>query len=137
MCLYSGGGGGGGSWMSVFWGPINWGSYIWGGAYIWGFTGHQLLHKNEENLSKVVSRFTEDSLNSINITKDMVLYHIKHLMPGKSPGPDGWHPFFLRELAEELRLPLSKSVVSVQRIEACITAIYKKNELNDYRAVSL
>ena len=106
------------------------------------------VNEDLSDMPEVTSIFTEDSLNSINITEDMVLYRLRHLNTGKSPGPDGWHPFFLRELAEELSLSLSiifnksikGSTVSVEWIEACITAIHKKgakNVLNNYRPISL
>ena len=112
------------------------------------YFGSVFVNEDLSDIPEVTSIFTEDSLNSINITEDMVLYRLRHLNTGKSPGPDGWHPFFLRELAEELSLPLSiifnksikESTVSVEWIEACITAIHKKgakNVLNNYRPISL
>ena len=51
--------------------------------------------------------FTEGPLNSIEFTEDMLLEKLKLLNPSKSPGPDGCHPYFLSELANELCKPLT------------------------------
>ena len=39
-------------------------------------------------------------LTSIVITREMVLEKLNTLNPGKSTGLDGWHPYFLRSLAD-------------------------------------
>ena len=37
----------------------------------------------------------------------MVLENLQDLNPGKTPGPDGWHPYFLKNIAYITSLPLS------------------------------
>ena len=75
----------------------------------------------------------------------MVLYHLKHLIPGKSPG-SGWvAPHLSSGVSRRTRLPLSisfnkcikESTVSVQWIEACITAIHQKGAKKGTKQVSL
>ena len=78
----------------------------------------------------------------------MLLEKLQRLNPSKSPGPDGWHPYFLRELATEVSYPLSilfrkslkKRIVPSNWLKAWITAIHKKvakDVLRNYRPVSL
>ena len=75
------------------------------------FIGEQLRY---------VSRLRSRCINQINLD------------PGKSPGPDNWHPYFLKVLSKELSHPPSilynKSIEEgpSQWLEACITAIHKK-----------
>ena len=68
--------------------------------------------------------------------------------PGKSTGPDGWHPYFLSSLADILSTPLKilfnkslcEGIVLIQWVEACITAIHKKglkSVIGNYRPVSI
>ena len=69
--------------------------------------------------------------------------------PGKSPGPDGWHPFPLKKLRDMIKMPLAilffqkslrEGVVPLQWLEASVTAIHKKglkNYFKNYRAVSI
>ena len=70
------------------------------------------------------------------------------LKSGKSPGPDGWHPHFLKELADFIDKPLSilfqksldEAILSVRWLEATITAVHKKGPkdiLGNYRPISL
>ena len=77
----------------------------------------------------------------------MVNEKIQGLNPGKSPGPDGWHPFPLKRLCDMIKVPLAilfqkslrEGVVSSQCLEASVTAIHKKgleNYFENYRAVS-
>ena len=64
----------------------------------------------------------------------MLLEKLKLLNPSKSPGPDGCHPYFLSELANELCKPLTmlfkKSLKERASpsdwLEAWITAIHKR-----------
>ena len=37
----------------------------------------------------------------------MVSEKIQGLNPGKSPGPDGWHPFPLKQLCDMIKVPLA------------------------------
>ena len=64
----------------------------------------------------------------------------------KSPGPDGWHPIFLKNITDLIssRLIFQKSlnegIVPSQWLEAYISPIYKKGRKNmseNYRPVSL
>ena len=78
----------------------------------------------------------------------MILEKLQALNPSKSQGPDGWHPYFLKELSEELSILLSilfqkslkERVVPADWLRACITAIHKKGAkdiLSNYRPVSI
>ena len=78
--------------------------------------------------------FTGDSLDRLHVSEDVVLNKVNNLDPGKSPGPDNWHPYFLKELSKELSHPLSilynksikEGILPSQWPVACITAIHKK-----------
>ena len=64
---------------------------------------------------------------------DEVRKLLQNLKTGKSPGPDGFHPKFINELADELCLPLYlifKSSISCAKIPkqwkfARVSAIYR------------
>ena len=47
---------------------------------------------------------TQMYLSSINITNVMVLCKLRVLNPGKSTGPNGWHPYFLSRAKNKLAL---------------------------------
>ena len=82
-------------------------------------------------------------------TCDQEVYNIlKDLKIDKSPGPDGFHPRLLKELAEPLAKPLkllfsktfSQSQIPTEWKKARISAIYKKGDPRlacNYRPVSL
>ena len=82
-------------------------------------------------------------LCSIKITDEMVMDKLKSLNPGKSTGPDGWHPYLLLCLADELYAPLRilynksliEGVLPSQWLEACITAIHKKGLKSEITSV--
>ena len=89
-----------------------------------------------------------ECLTKININAATVLKQLKTLNVSKSCGPDNCHPFFLKECAEEIYLPLTdifqKSLSSGEVPEdwrkANITCIFKKGSKQDpgnYRPVSL
>ena len=69
------------------------------------------------------------------------------MKPNKSPGHDKWHPYFLREIADAICIPLSilfqkslKEGAHDSWKKAIIAAIYKKGKKSDpgnYRPVSL
>ena len=106
------------------------------------------VEENLANIPDIPDVFTGDTLNTIVITEEMILEKLQQLNPNKSPGPDGWHPYFLRELAKELSKPLSillqkslkERAVAIDWLRACITAIHKKgakDTVSNYRPVSL
>ena len=77
----------------------------------------------------------------------MILEKLQALNPSKSKGPDGWHPYFLRELSEEISKPLTilfqkslnERVVQTDWFRACINVIHKKGAkdiLSNYRPIS-
>ena len=78
--------------------------------------------------------FLGEYLDAFTITPQMVLNKLRELNPGKTPGPDGWHPYFLKSIADIISIPLScifqkstnEGVVPSQWLQACITAIHKK-----------
>ena len=87
-------------------------------------------------------------LDSFTITPEIVREKLQELNPGKTPGPDGWHPVFLKNISDLVTLPLSilfqksfkEGVVPSQWLKACITAIHKKGAKNlfeNYRPVSI
>ena len=92
--------------------------------------------------------FLGEYLDAFIITQQMVLQKIQEMNPGKSPGPDGWHPVFLKNVADLISQPISilfqksliEGIVPSQWLRACITAIHKKGAKNifeNYRPVSI
>ncbi|KFW03844.1 hypothetical protein N326_11919, partial [Eurypyga helias] len=82
------------------------------------------------------------------VSEDQVGEHLKNLKVHKFMGPDGIHPWVLRELADEITKPLSitfkkswKSVdVPIDRKRGNTTPIFKnikKEDVGNYRPVSL
>ena len=45
-------------------------------------------------------QFTGEHLNTFEITPVKVLKKLQDLNPGKTPGLDGWHPLFLKNVAD-------------------------------------
>ena len=86
-------------------------------------------------------------MSNITITPDLVWKKLKTLNANKSQGPDKWHPFFLKELADEICIPLSnllsKSLEDGTHktwLNAFITAIHKKGSeksVENYRPISI
>ena len=70
-------------------------------------------------------------LTSIVITREMVSEKLNSLNPGKSTGLDGWHPYFLRSLADILCDPLlilftkslKEGIVPSEWLDACIKKV--------------
>ena len=70
------------------------------------------------------------------ITPEMVQEKIQELNLGKTPGPDGWLPVFLKYVSDLITVPMSilfqktlcACIVSSQWLEACVTAIHKKEK---------
>ena len=93
--------------------------------------------------------FIGDPLDTFVIEDEMVLKKLRELKPGKSPGPDMWHPIFLKNIADLISTPLAilfqksldEGTLPSDWLKACVTAIYKnkgKKDLPDnYRPVSL
>ena len=78
----------------------------------------------------------------------MILEKLQDLNPEKSPGPDGWYPVLLKNLAYLINTSLAilfqkslnENLVPFQWLEACITAIHKKglnNLFENYRPVGI
>ena len=89
-----------------------------------------------------------EHLSFVDIKAEKVLKQLKTLNSSKSCGPDQCHPYFLKECAEEIYIPLTeifrKSLRSGEVPEdwrrANITCIFKKGNKQDpgnYRPVSL
>ena len=84
----------------------------------------------------------------LEITESKISKILKKLKPDKTPGPDGLHPRFFRELADCICIPLcllfnktlSLSVLPDAWKRARVSAIYKKENKKlacNYRPVSL
>ena len=106
------------------------------------------VYKEELDNVPHVDDYSGIPLASIIITHEMVMEKLNSLNPGKSTGPDGWHPYFLYSLADILCTPLTilfntslrEGIVPPQWLEACITAIHKKglkSVVGNYRPVSI
>ena len=100
-----------------------------------------------ENIPESPSYNVGEVLTTLNITPEIVLRKLKGLNPNKTPGHDRWHPYFLREIADDICVPLSilfnkslKEGAHSSWLKAVITAIYKKGVKSDpgnYRPVSM
>ena len=88
------------------------------------------------------------SMPKLEITESKISKILKKLKPDKTPGPDGLHPRFFRELADCICIPLcllfnktlSLSVLPDAWKRARVSAIYKKENKKlacNYRPVSL
>ena len=82
------------------------------------------------------------------ITESKIAKVLSKLKPDKSPGPDGLHPRFFKEMAEYMKVPLciifnlslSRGVLPAKWKKARVSAIYKKENkkvASNYRPVSL
>ena len=91
---------------------------------------------------------TEVQIEDLQVTVDMIAKKLKSVNPTKSPGPDNIHPRVLKELSDELSIPLQivfESSLEDGEIpddwrEASISAIFKKGKrslASNYRPVSL
>ena len=93
-------------------------------------------------------RHFNEALADMDISPETVAKKLKGLKINKSPGPDGHHPYVLRELAIELSVPLS-IVFRKSLDEGClpqawkdahVTPLFKKGKKSspgNYRPVSL
>ena len=93
-------------------------------------------------------RYEGEKLDNFTIPPETLLKKLHDLKPGKSPGNDGWHPVFLKNIADLIATPLARlfqksldqGYVSSEWRVACITAIHKKDakdECGNYRPVSI
>lgn len=100
------------------------------------------------NIPKIENKSKNNFLSDIILTKESVKNKLKNLKTNKAMGPDGIPAIILKELCEELCLPLSiifnKSIstgeVPKEWKVAEVTAIFKKGnkqEPGNYRPVSL
>ena len=71
------------------------------------YIGSTFVNENLNEIPTLPDMFTGEHLNSIVFTEEMILEKLQALNPSKSKGPDGWHPYFLRELSEEISKPLT------------------------------
>ena len=100
-----------------------------------------------DNILELSADFDGETLSTAEITPEIVWRKLVDLNPNKSPGPDKWHPHFLRKLADVICIPLSiilnkslKEDVHKTWLKAIITAIYKKGVKSmpeNYRPASL
>ena len=60
------------------------------------------------------TQFLGKYLDVFTITPQMVLEKLRDLNPGKTPGPDGWHPYFLKNIAEIILFHYQVSSESLQ-----------------------
>ena len=100
-----------------------------------------------DNILELSEDFPGETLSTADMMREIVWKKLIDLNPNKSPGPEKWHPHFLRELADVICIPLAilfntslKEDVHKTWLKAFITAIYKKGlkcTLGNYRPVSL
>ena len=87
-------------------------------------------------------------LRNFIISQEAVEEKLAKLNPGKTPGPDKWHPLLLKGIADLISLPLSilfqkslnEGILPSEWLKACITAIHKKGDkgtADNYRPVSM
>ena len=95
-----------------------------------------------------MQEMTEAKLDDIQITPEMVEAKLKKLNENKSSGSDVFHPYVLKETAQEMSLPLSLIYQKLLNEGVCpdewkcanVTPIHKKGDRTDpgnYRPVSL
>ena len=101
---------------------------------------------NLHNVPSMPTTQVIEALPTIEITPYIVKSKLDSLNPNKSPGEDGWHPHFLKELSDAIYIPLSilftkslKERAHGNWRTAIITAIHKnemKCLLENYRPIS-
>ena len=100
-----------------------------------------------DNIPSALKEFQGEILSDIEITTDIVYSKLKCLNPNKSSGPDKWHPYFLREVADVICKPLTilfkKSMEEGAHnswLNVFIRVIHKKGSkksLGNYRPISI
>ena len=104
--------------------------------------------ENLDNIPDENDNLARQHLANFEITTDSVLKKLNDLNAGKSPGPDKWHPVFLKNVADLIAEPLAilfnkslnEGILPSQWLKACITAIHKKGDKGlpeNYRPVSI
>ena len=103
--------------------------------------------EDSENIPDSNNCHVDKLLSSLHISPETVKEKLDKLDPNKSPGHDRWHPFFLKNLADSLCIPLSilfnkslKEGAHKSWLKATVTPIYKKgikNSPGNYRPVSM
>ena len=104
--------------------------------------------ENDENIPEPEMKHDGTKLTDVKVLKEDVEEKLANLNPAKSPGPDGLHPRVLKEVAEEIAVPLTmifnkslqEGVVPEEWKIANVTAIFKKGNVTspgNYRPVSL
>ena len=92
--------------------------------------------------------FNANLITSVSMAKEKIKRCIEKLKINKTPGPDGWHPRILKEIKEEIVIPLEiifkKSVLTGEVPRewklANVTPIFKKGDKKkpqNYRPISL
>ena len=71
-----------------------------------------LSEENMESVPECKRRQCNIPLCSVDFAREFVLKKLKQLNSSKSLGPDGLHPRFLKELAEEQAEPLAQLLPS-------------------------
>ena len=112
------------------------------------FFSSVFTQEDVEEIPTLDYEFPGSPLEDIQISPDLIMKKLKKLNCCKSPGPDGWHPRVLVELAQQLCKPLSilfrksldcSSLADIWKIGHVIP-IHKKGsrrKAGNYRPVSL
>ena len=72
-----------------------------------------------DNIPIMNDTFLGDFLNSFTISQQMVYNKLINLNSGKPPGPDGWHPCLLKDIAGNHR-PVSLTSVICKVMESIV-----------------
>ncbi|KAI8517757.1 hypothetical protein Bbelb_037740 [Branchiostoma belcheri] len=111
-----------------------------------GKSTQDAFNELQSNITKTCHQGS--TLETVEVTEDLVYKQLQSLRADKSPGNDGMHPRILRELAHVIvrpptlifQLSINNAKLPDQWKEASITPIYKKGDKSDpanYRPVSL
>ena len=65
-----------------------------------------ITRETHDNTPILQSIHDDTPLDDITLTEEIIKNKLIKLNPNKSPGPDGWHPRVLKEVAEALTPPL-------------------------------
>jgi len=98
------------------------------------YFGGVYTQEPEGDMPYFEERQYSEILSNINITEETILKKLKKIKINKSPGPDSIHPRVLREISDEICIPLKIILnISLQTMtlpddwkHANVTAIFKK-----------